>query len=161
MINANNTFVMQLNIETQKTKELEFKPLQEAVKKHFFDRNTKRQTNRQDLSIDIHFAEEQTMLELNKQYRDKDYLTDVLSFSYLDNLYDHETLAGEIFISLKKAQSQAKDKGNSLEAELIYLISHGYLHITGYLHDTDEQEAEMNLEEDWILSNSGNYKINR
>ena len=161
MINTNNTFVMQLNIETQKNNITDFTPLIKATKEHFFDRNTKRQTNRQDLSIDVHFAEEQTMIKLNKQYRDKEYLTDVLSFSYLDNLLDHESLAGEIFISMEKAQAQAKEKGNSLETEILYLISHGYLHITGYLHDTDQQEAEMNLEEDWILSNSGNYKINR
>jgi len=74
---------------------------------------------------------------------------------------DHETLAGEIFVSMEKAQSQALEKGNDLETELYYLITHGYLHITGHLHDSDDQEAEMNDAEDWILKTSINKTINR
>ncbi|MBT6143558.1 rRNA maturation RNase YbeY, partial [bacterium] len=46
----------------------------------------------------------------------------------------------------------AKQKGNDLETEINYLIIHGYLHIFGFRHDTDKQEAEMNKEEDWILA---------
>jgi len=139
---------MKLNIETLKDIQIDTNPVAKAVKQHFA---STRQTGRQDLEIDVHFPDQTQMIELNKTYRDKDYLTDVLSFSYMDNLLEHENLAGEIFISLQKAEQQAEQKGNDLGAEIYYLIAHGYLHITGYLHDTDQQEKTMNAQEDAIL----------
>jgi len=152
---------MKLNIETPSDLKIDFKTLNKSIEKHFISRNTKRHNPRQDTSIDVHFLDKDRMIELNKRYRDKDYLTDVLSFSYLDDLLEHETLAGEIFVSLEKAEVQSQEKQNNLQTEILYLIAHGYLHITGYLHDTDEQEQEMNDEEDWILNQAGNHKINR
>lgn len=152
---------MQVIIETKTKTDIDFTAIKSAIKKHFLENNKKRQTDRQDLDLAVHFLDNNAMIDLNKRYRDKDYLTDVLSFSYLDNLMDHETLAGEIFISMEKAETQAKEKDNDLESEIYYLITHGYLHITGYLHDTDEQEAEMNQEEDTILIMSGGKHINR
>ena len=152
---------MKLNIETPSGLQIDFNSLIKSIATHFKSRNTKRQTQRQDTTIDVHFLDTNRMIELNKQYRDKDYLTDVLSFSYLDELLEHETLAGEIFVSLEKAELQAQEKQNNLQTEIFYLIAHGYLHVTGYLHDTNEQEQEMNNEEDWILNQAGNYQINR
>lgn len=148
---------MKLNIETFYNIQIDSKTIAKAVKQHF---SSTRQTERQDLEIDVHFPDKSQMIELNKTYRDKDYLTDVLSFSYMDDLLEHENLAGEMFISLEKAEQQAKEKGNDLRAEIFYLIAHGYLHITGYLHDTDQQEATMNKQEDAILKTC-NTKINR
>jgi len=161
MLRTINRDYMKINIETPVDTKTSFTSLTKAIKLHFLTENSKRQTNRQDLEIDVHFLNPKDMIELNTQYRDKDYLTDVLSFSYLENLMDHETLAGEIFVSMEKAQSQALEKGNDLETELYYLITHGYLHITGHLHDSDDQEAEMNDAEDWILKTSINKTINR
>ena len=152
---------MKLNIETTKDLKTDFTPLKNVIKKHFIENENTRQTQRQDLEIDVHFADKPTMLQLNKAYRDKDYLTDVLSFSYLDGIMEKETLSGEIFISLEKAEEQAKQKDSDIETELNYLITHGYLHIIGYLHDTDEQEVEMNTQEDLILELSIGKTITR
>lgn len=152
---------MKLNIETIKDLKTDFRPLKNVIKKHFIENENTRQTQRQDLEIDVHFADKPTMLQLNKAYRDKDYLTDVLSFSYLDGIMEKETLSGEIFISLEKAEEQAKQKDSDIETELNYLITHGYLHIIGYLHDTDEQEVEMNTQEDLILELSIGKTISR
>ena len=152
---------MKLNIETIKGLKTDFTPLKNVIKKHFIENENKRQTQRQDLEIDVHFADKPTMLQLNKAYRGKDYLTDVLSFSYLDGIMEKETLSGEIFISLEKAEEQAKQKNNDIETELNYLITHGYLHIIGYLHETDEQEVEMNTQEDLILELSIGKTISR
>ena len=152
---------MKLNIETTDDLNIDFKPLKKTIKKHFIEIEKTRQTQRHDLEIDVHFADKPTMIQLNKDYRNKEYLTDVLSFSYLDGIREEETLSGEIFISLEKAQQQAKEKGNDIETELYYLIGHGYLHIIGYLHNTDEQELKMNEQEDWILKNSIGKLVNR
>lgn len=76
--------------------------------------------------------------ELNKQYRDKDKPTDVLSFS----LDDPEHL-GQIIISLERATEQAKEIGNTLEEELKFLFCHGVLHLLGYDHENPTDEAEM------------------
>ena len=152
---------MKLNIETTDDLNIDFKPLKKTIKKHFIEIEKTRQTQRHDLEIDVHFADKPTMIQLNKDYRNKEYLTDVLSFSYLDGIREEETLSGEMFISLQKAQEQAINKGNDIETELNYLISHGYLHIIGYLHENDEQELAMNKEEDWLLKHSIGKQINR
>ena len=109
---------MQVIIETKTKTDIDFTAIKSAIKKHFLENNKKRQTDRQDLDLAVHFLDNNAMIDLNKRYRDKDYLTDVLSFSYLDNLMDHETLAGEIFISMEKAETQAKEKDNDLESEI-------------------------------------------
>ena len=154
IIDPSNLFDMKLNIQALTDVSMSFEPLKEAIGRHFLDLKGQGQRQRQDLEIDVHFADEATMIRLNKDFRGEDYLTDVLSFSYLEDIRDEETLAGEIFISPEKALVQAKQKRNDIETELYYLIAHGYLHIVGYLHGDDQQE-------DWILKNSIGRPINR
>lgn len=163
IIDPSNLFDMKLNIQALTDVSMSFEPLKEAIGRHFLDLKGQGQGQgqRQDLEIDVHFADEATMIRLNKDFRGEDYLTDVLSFSYLEDIRDEETLAGEIFISPEKALVQAKQKRNDIETELYYLIAHGYLHIVGYLHGDDQQEQEMNQQEDWILKNSIGRPINR
>ena len=69
---------------------------------------------------------------LNRQYRRKDYATDVLSFPETGSGY-----LGDIAISLQRARAQAKDFGHSIEEELSILLLHGVLHVTGLDHETD------------------------
>lgn len=94
--------------------------------------------------------------DLNKQYRNIDRATDVLSFAL--NEGDDEDyngpdtdLLGDIIISLEKVQEQADEFGHSFERELAYLTIHGMLHILGYDHMTAEDKAEMRKEEEFIL----------
>lgn len=75
---------------------------------------------------------------LNKEYRDKDKPTDVLSFGFDDTVH-----LGQIVISLERAKEQAEEIGNSLEEELKFLFCHGVLHNLGYDHENPEDEAEM------------------
>jgi len=82
---------------------------------------------------------------LNKQYRQIDAPTDVLSFPGGD-LQDPEsglTYLGDIVISVPKAQSQAAHGGHTLDAELQLLTVHGVLHLIGYNHAEEEQKAAM------------------
>ena len=145
-------WTMKLTILNSQETNMDFDALEQAINKHVSSVATVETQQVLDGELNVIFADEDLMIELNQKYRKKSYLTDVLSFSYLESRNEQEKLLGEIYISLKKAKSQAEQKGNDLETEINYLIIHGYLHIFGFRHDTDKQEAEMNKEEDWILA---------
>ncbi len=85
-----------------------------------------------------------TMRRLNATYRGKDYSTDVLAFSRLENApFAHGAHdIGDIALCLEKAETQAKERGLSLAAELTYLTIHGVLHVFGWDHERSAHEAK-------------------
>ena len=105
--------------------------------------------------------------EINREYRKIDRPTDVISFAIEDNdeedfeiffeTLDNEEeieiprLLGDIFISIDKAEEQAKEFGPSLDREIGFLAVHGFLHLNGYDHQTEEEEYEMFSLQDEIL----------
>ncbi len=88
--------------------------------------------------VELLLTDDATIQKLNKQYRDKDRPTDVLSFSMEDPVH-----LGQIVISVDRARQQAKDIGQSLEDELQFLFAHGILHLLGYDHEKPEEEKVM------------------
>jgi probable rRNA maturation factor len=86
--------------------------------------------NRGEISLVI--VGEGRMRELNKKYRKKNKVTDVLAFDY-----------GEIFICLSQAKKQAKKMGHSLKQELAVLLIHGILHLAGYKDETKKDFNKM------------------
>jgi probable rRNA maturation factor len=88
-------------------------------------------------SATIAFVSDKNIHKLNKQFRNVDKPTDVLSFPA-----DEETNLGDIAISVETAAAQAKENGLSFETEIAQLILHGLLHLCGYDHETDN--GEMN-----------------
>ncbi len=86
--------------------------------------------------------------KLNKIYRKKDKVTDVLSFNLAD-----EKILGEIVICLEQAKKQAKEKKVTLQAELKLLVTHGTLHLLGYDHELSASEAERQEKEEQLLLN--------
>ena len=97
--------------------------------------------------------------ELNKEYRDKDSVTDVLSFPQ----YDGQAVGGaigDIVVSGKKATEQAQEYGHSFEREIAFLTVHSMLHLLGMDHETSKQdEQEMFGLQDEILSYMGCEKV--
>lgn len=95
--------------------------------------------------------------KLNKQWRGKDYATDVLSFQFdLDETsLDLSQEFGELVISAQKAEEQAVQFGHSLERELAFLFVHGLLHILGFDHERKEDEKLMLARQREILNNCG------
>jgi len=85
----------------------------------------------------IAFVSNQRIRNLNRQFRNIDKATDVLSFPA-----EEETNLGDIAISVETAAAQAKENGLTFEAEIAQLILHGLLHLSGYDHETDN--GEMN-----------------
>ena len=82
---------------------------------------------------------DQTIHELNSQYRNKDKPTDVLSFPLADDLYPW--LLGDVVISIETAQRQARRRRHSLREEVLTLLIHGILHLLGFDHERSDKEA--------------------
>ena len=96
-----------------------------------------------DQEISILFMEDADIRQLNKEFRDDDKSTDVLSFpqnSDEDPSIPGEIILGDIAISLDKAKTQAKEHGLAFNEEIILLLIHGILHLLGYDHEISEQE---------------------
>lgn len=94
----------------------------------------------------IVFVDNDKIQELNKTYRNKDKVTDVISFAFEDNssiCYNDIRFLGEIYISIPKMIEQANEYGHSETRELGFLVIHGLLHLLGYDHMTKEEEEVM------------------
>ncbi|MBR4351152.1 MAG: rRNA maturation RNase YbeY [Bacilli bacterium] len=110
-----------------------------------------------NVSYDVIIVDEEKIQELNKNYRGKDSVTDVISFALEDNetIEMPERCLGEIYICLKRAKDQANEYGHSLKRELCFLLTHGFLHLNGYDHMTPEDEKVMFSLQDEILNSFG------
>lgn len=111
--------------------------------------------------VDVSLVDEKTIQDINREYRHIDRVTDVISFAFEDddsslghiNAIDIPIMLGEIFICLPRAKEQAKEIGNTLERELMFLFVHGLLHLLGYDHMKKEDEEVMfPLQEKIILA---------
>ena len=78
------------------------------------------------------------MKKLNKEYLNRDYTTDVLSFDIKENQDDGSLYLGDIVVNKDQAKRQAKDYGNDLEEEISELVGHGVLHLLGVHHPGDD-----------------------
>lgn len=96
--------------------------------------------------IELSFIDEEKMQNLNFQYREKDYVTDVLSFTISSS-----PLIGQLFICYNVAVGQASESGVPVEKEIALLLVHGILHIFGFDHESEEDFAVMKAKEDEII----------
>lgn len=95
---------------------------------------------------------------LNKEYRNIDRVTDVISFALEDDKtfnFDGYRVLGDIYICLDKVKSQALEYGHSFKRELSFLAVHGLLHLLGYDHMEKEEEKIMFAKQEEVLSRYG------
>ena len=113
--------------------------------------------------VSVTFVTNERIKEINREYRNKDSVTDVISFA-LEERGEGEVeligadlprVLGDIIISIAKAEEQAKDYGHSFMREFGFLAVHGFLHLLGYDHMTEEQEREMFTLQKEILDEYG------
>ena len=93
--------------------------------------------------------------EINREYRNVDRETDVISFAMEDNMdieYEDFRLLGDIYISIDKCYQQALDYGHSRVREICFLATHGVLHLLGYDHMESDDEEEMFKLQDELLN---------
>ncbi|WP_339146933.1 MULTISPECIES: rRNA maturation RNase YbeY [unclassified Sutcliffiella] len=102
--------------------------------------------------LSVTFVDNEKIQEINREYREKDRPTDVISFAMeemgdgeIEIHYDDEAprMLGDIIISIEKAEEQAKEYGHSVKRELGFLALHGLLHLLGYDHENEADEKVM------------------
>nr|WP_282958551.1 rRNA maturation RNase YbeY [Metabacillus idriensis] len=105
----------------------------------------------QDAELSVTFVDNEKIKEINRDYRSKDQVTDVISFAMEEQGegevsivgVDMPPVLGDIIISVPRAAEQAEEYGHSFTRELGFLAVHGLLHLLGYDHMTEEDEKKM------------------
>lgn len=97
------------------------------------------------------FCSDEYLLNVNRQYLDHDFYTDIITF---DNSEEETVVEGDIFISIDRVKDNAQELNKSFEDELRRVLAHGILHLVGYDDKEDEQAQEMRAKEDFYLISS-------
>ena len=115
-----------------------------------------------DCEISITLTDNKGIHAINKQFRNIDAPTDVLSFPLVEYEeteeppVDEENMLGDIIISLERAEEQANEFGHSFEREVSFLTVHSMLHLLGYDHvNSEEEDMEMRRRQSEIMKNLG------
>ena len=126
-----------------------------------------------ELSLNVTFTDDETIREINREFRNIDSSTDVLSFPALEfekpgdfsgiseddpECFDPDTgelIFGDIMISLEHAKKQAEEYGHSYNREVAFLLTHSLLHLSGFDHMEDEERKIMEALQEQILDEIG------
>lgn len=115
----------------------------------------------EEAEVSVSIVDDPVIHQLNRDFRGVDSPTDVLSFPQWEPdeepmLVSGERLPlGDVVISLRRAREQAQTYGHSLEREIAFLAVHGFLHLLGYDHQQEAEEAEMFSRQEAILNQAG------
>lgn len=141
------------NIETMEMEEVIIKKVVQAV--------LEEERIIHELYVYITLTNNEEIHKINKQYRQVDRPTDVLSFPMYEReeipmlrekqKINTEEILGDIIISIPKVKEQAEEYGHSFERELAYLTTHGMLHLLGYDHMIEEEKEQMRSKEEKVL----------
>ena len=128
-----------------------------------------------EFEVNVTFTDNDSIREINREFRELDVPTDVLSFPMVDypapadfsvledeaNAVEYfhpetgELILGDIVISVERAKMQAEEYGHSLKREICFLTAHSMLHLFGYDHMEDEERIEMERRQEQILQDLG------
>ena len=117
------------------------------------------------LYISITLTTPENIHKINKQYRNVDRETDVLSFPMFEkeeleqkiakNDFEHEDILGDVVISIEKVKEQAVEYEHSFEREFAYMLVHGFYHLMGYDHIKEDDKVLMRAKEEKVLNKLG------
>ena len=93
------------------------------------------------------FCDDEKILEINRQFLQHDYYTDIITFDYCEG----DTLSGDIFISIDTVTANAKEYSVSFDEELKRVMIHGILHLCGQNDKTADEQQEMRIKENNAL----------
>ena len=112
-----------------------------------------------DSEVAVTLVDEEMIRELNREYRGVDQATDVLSFAMNEGAEDEfvvieesVNLLGDIIISLPHVYRQAEEYGHTPERELAFLVLHGFLHLIGEDHETEQAAEQMFAKQEELLA---------
>ncbi|ODS80331.1 MAG: rRNA maturation RNase YbeY [Cytophagaceae bacterium SCN 52-12] len=100
-------------------------------------------------TVNYVLCSDEYLLEMNRQYLEHDYYTDILTF---DNSESETEIEGDIFISMERVLENAGNESVSPDVELRRVLAHGVLHLCGYDDHAAEEKATMRKKEDYYLS---------
>lgn len=98
-------------------------------------------------AISFIFCDDEYLLQINKDYLQHDYFTDIITFDYVKA----KTISGDIFISLQRIKDNASTLNTAEDEEFRRVLAHGLLHLCGYKDKTEAENAEMRSKEDFYL----------
>ena len=104
------------------------------------------------------FCSDDYLLQVNRDYLDHDYYTDIITF---DNSEEEDKLEGDIFISIDRVNDNGRNLNVPLEQELRRVIAHGLIHLCGYGDKTDEEAQQMRQKEEESLRQWSSYAIKK
>ena len=106
--------------------------------------------------VSVTFTDNEGIRAINREYREKDAPTDVLSFPLFEEGADGTHMLGDIVISLEKCRAQAEEFGHSFERECAFLTVHSTLHLLGYDHvNSEEEDMDMRKRQTAIVDAMG------
>ena len=139
----------------------ENKKYEETIKKVVEKCYEEENLTKSKMIITITLTTPENIKKINKEYRNIDRATDVLSFPMFEKEeltkkiknqeFMHEDVLGDIIISIEKVEEQAKEYGHSFERELSYMVVHGFYHLMGYDHIEEDDKKVMREKEENIL----------
>lgn len=134
---------------------------EEIVKKVISQCFKEEKLEKSKLSITITLTTPRNIQKINKEYRNIDKATDVLSFPMFEkdeldekiqkNDFEYEDILGDIIISIERVEEQAKEYEHSFEREFSYMLVHGFYHLMGYDHIQEEDKIIMRPKEEKVL----------
>ncbi|UOE95674.1 rRNA maturation RNase YbeY [Alkalihalobacillus sp. LMS39] len=147
-----------INDETEKVESEHFSLIKEVIVATLEHENIEG-----EIEVSVSLVDNDTIREINKEYRNKDAVTDVISFALNDNEEEEMQIVGgeevnmlgDIIVSIPRAKEQADQYEHSFERELAFLVVHGTLHLLGYDHMTEQEEKEMFSLQEEILQAYG------
>ena len=113
------------------------------------------------LYVSITLTNPENIRKINKEYRNIDKETDVLSFPMFERKeinkkiknkdFKNKDILGDMIISIPKVKEQAKEYGHGFERELAYMVVHSFYHLMGYDHMEEKEKQEMRKKEEFVL----------
>lgn len=119
-----------------------------------------------DCEVSVTTVDNERIHEINKEFRNIDRATDVLSFPVLEfengeliencgDVYEGKYILGDIVLSLERAKEQSEEYGHSFEREVGFLVCHSILHLLGHDHENDDEREKMRRHEEIVLEKLG------
>lgn len=125
----------------------DFKENYQQIYMEIINETVKQLDINENIELSCILVDDQKIHEINKEYRNVDRSTDVISFALEDNEQYYvpgmPRSIGDIFISVDHAKIQADEYGHSLKREMCFLFTHGLLHLLGFDHMEPDEEAKM------------------
>ena len=113
---------------------------------------TSKEENIEPETINIIFCSDNYILNVNNEYLQHDYFTDIITFDYSEEQDDVKHISGDLFISIDTVHSNADAYSVSFREELDRAVIHGILHLIGYKDKSIEEQKQMREKEDYYLN---------